>query len=338
MSRQPTLWDLPNATFSPGSASGPSPSALPAGPTIAPSGPAPAHANLSARQAKAMGLLTSGTYGPPGIGSLESVSLQKSSVSRLRAATQHLGSTLYFLTWKGRATPAGRWIFALRASVRRTSGKGSSGTQGWSTPAATDGERGGEITEGMSGQSLTQQAPLAGWPTPTLPAPHDSDVTAGRARPREGYGLDLPMAADLAGWPTPTVMDHTRGPESNEARLARGAKTGTTLIDAASMAGWASPQARDYKGSRTGEAMYEDRAGRPLNEQTANLLDGWREPFEGGPARLTASGELLIGSTAGMEAGGQLNPEHSLWLQGIPNAWASCAVRAMQSMRKSRRK
>jgi hypothetical protein len=42
----------------------------------------------------------------------------------------------------------------------------------WTTPSATDANRGGrEVTEAMTGSSLVQQAPLASWATPTGLAP-----------------------------------------------------------------------------------------------------------------------------------------------------------------------
>src|SRR5208283_610609 len=78
---------------------GPMHSSKPVG-EIAPSGPDPARASLSARQAKEAGLLTSGTYGLPSSISSSSVRLQSSLESRLHQRMALLGSTLFNLTWK----------------------------------------------------------------------------------------------------------------------------------------------------------------------------------------------------------------------------------------------
>lgn len=257
MYTQAILSDSRSATFSPESASGVMPYDSPDGQTTDPSGPAPARANLSARQAKEAGLLTSGTYGPPGSISSSSVALQSSLASRLQVRMASLGSTSFKLTWKMRVTPSGRQICALRASERRTSGSG-----------------------------------CGSWPTPIVNDAIGSAYCYGQEK-RDGSRqklLKLPGAAQLATWPTPQASDSTGG------GMAKRAIGRSNLNDFAIL------------------ASHQD----------------------GTPARLTASGDLLTGSCAGMDAGGQLNPAHSRWLIGLPPEWDDCAPTATRLSRKLR--
>lgn len=220
---QMTLWDSHNAISSQESESGATRSEEPAGPTSDPSGPAVVRANLSARQAKAAGLLTSGTSGRRSIGSLNSVDLQRSLENKLQARLQGLGSTLYKLTWKRWDTPSRVSRFRLRPSVLRTS-----------------------------------------------------------------------------------VTERT---------------------------GWVSPSARDWKDTPGMKTVAKNPDG-----SVRNRVDQLpRQAAMAGPARLTASGQMLTGSSVGMENGGQLNPAHSRWLMGLPIEWDDCAVTAMQSMPKRRK-
>ena len=245
-------WSLPgtpNAISSPESADGNLPSCEQAGPMIAPCGLGHVHANLSARQAKELGLLTSGIYGRRGSGSYSSAALQQYLASRLPALTRWSGSTLFSLTWKERVTPSGLRICALRASVPRTS---------------------------------------------------DS-----------GFG----------SWPTPTANDALRYP-------AYAFKASNmTLNHATQLAGWVTPSARDWKDS-AGMATE-----RPDGRSRLDQLP--RQAALCGPARLTASGEMLTGSHAGMESGGQLNPDHPRWLMAYPIEWGRCAATVTPSTRKS---
>ena len=292
----------PSAISSPASEAGPSPSVSPDGPKIAPSGLDPAPASLSARQAKEMGLLTSGTYGQPSTTSSRSAALQWSLESRLRARTASTGSILYGLTWKDRATPLGLLICALRASAPRTSASEST-SSGWVTPSARDWKD----TPGMS-----------------------VDGPEGRVR------LDqLPRQANLAGWPTPTVGNATGSQMAKDAsptgRRPDGSKATVSLNAVAVMAGWPTPRSSDgEKNVRTvaGSLSEIQRKGSPQDLAQAAAITG--------PARMTASGQLLTGSSAGMESGGQLNPAHSRWLMGYPKEWCEAAIRVYRSIPRRR--
>jgi hypothetical protein len=141
--------------------------------TICPSGQPASLVNLSASQAKDAGLLTSATFGRRSSGSSASADLASSLANKLAARTVSLGSTLYQVTWKRRVTPQQRSIYALRASVRRTSGNDCIG---WPTPLAMNrrvvsldsAQR--ELTRRNGSAPLWVQvvAELAGWPTPVV--------------------------------------------------------------------------------------------------------------------------------------------------------------------------
>ena len=158
----------PNVTSLQESVFGPWPCAALGGLTIEQYGQGLAPANLSARQARELGLLTSGICGPASPGSLRSAHLQSSLESRLRARLSSLGSTLYTLTWKPWVTPSGPSRFRLRASVRRTS---ETDCTGWPTPQTSDGTGGGQASRAMGatrhGSNLNDFAMLSGWATPT---------------------------------------------------------------------------------------------------------------------------------------------------------------------------
>ena len=249
-----------NAISSPVSASGLPLCARLDGRMIAPSGPEAVPASLSASRAKAAGLLTSGICGLPGTGSSNSVALQSSLASRLRASPAFIGSTLFRLTLKERATPSGRPIWALRASAHRTS---DSACGSWGTPAAK--EPGG--TPEQQQQERYDRARAKG-------------VKIGNTK---STGLAL-----QAQWSSASNLHGQNARPLNEvARLSH----------------WAAPTA---------------------NEKQR------REDFQEGRALNAAEalGPKPTGSHVGTASGGQLNPEHSRWLMGLPPAWDACAVMA----------
>ena len=105
------------------------------------------------------------------------------------------------------------------------------------------------------------------------------------------------------------------------------------LSETAPLAGWATPTATDHierKGLRPSRAA-TGRTGGYLSEEVVIHF-----PVEQ-PARLTACGQMLTGSSAGMESGGQLNPAHSRWLMALPQEWDDCAPTETPSTLKRRR-
>lgn len=132
------------------------------------SGPDRVPASRSPLQDEKTGSMTTGTCGRHGSGSSMPADLTSYLANRFRVLTHSNGSMLFSMTWKVRVTPAGRSIYALRASARRTS---DSGFTGWHTLMANDATGSGYCySRGDKTKpvlKLPGEARLASWPTPT---------------------------------------------------------------------------------------------------------------------------------------------------------------------------
>jgi hypothetical protein len=123
MSNQAILLDTPNATSSPESGAGVTPSDLRAGQTTDLAGPEVARANPTPRQAKERGLLTSGTYGPPSSTWRNQGDLSSCLASKLRRQLDTDGLTSLKTTFRELITNSGQSVCQLAASVPDISGK-----------------------------------------------------------------------------------------------------------------------------------------------------------------------------------------------------------------------
>ncbi len=323
MLHQKSFLDILNVTSSQGSESGAMRSDSQGGPTIGQSGPDHAHASLSARQAKEKDLMTSGTYGLPSIGSSNSADLSESLGSRLQEKQASLGSTLYRQTWKVKAMPSGRLLLRLVVSAHRTKEKDSIGLR--KTPVAPPRKSDGD-----------------GGPRPVKMLPSGKVVRYSK-KTGQTFGLNLADEMKLASWQTPQAMDASgkgRAPRlkkdfPRDPKLAGSYRM--DMKDEALLANWPTPTKRDYKDT-TGmatEATNPDGSKRNRLDQLGRVV-GLIETQS--PARLTVTGEMLTGSSAEMESGGQLNPAHSRWLMGLPSVWDVCGVTAMQSLSSKRKR
>lgn len=205
---QMMLPGLDSGTSSPVSGDGATRSDSQGSPTTRASGPRAARVSPSAVPGASEASTTSATSGPSSSGSSRSAALQSSLESRLRAETASRGSTLFSLTWKERATPSGRRICALRASVLRTS---ASDSTSWPTPTVRDHKDGSSIgtapTKGLLGRAVW----LATWPTPRA-----SDWLKGSTSEKhKETGHDLPTIAgrSATGSHAPTGVRGRLNPE-----------------------------------------------------------------------------------------------------------------------------
>lgn len=136
--------------------------------------------------------------------------------------------------------------------------------------------------------------------------------------------VSLNHLASMAGWPTPTARDHF--PAHSEQYIAAKKAMGhgmANLNDLVQLSGWATPTANQPGGTPEAHIQRKIKMGRTY--ATVTDLGMQAAAWLPGPARLTVSGEMLTGSSAEMESGGQLKPEFSGWLMGYPSEWDRCA-------------
>jgi hypothetical protein len=253
--------------------------------------------------------MTNVICGLRGFLSSESAALQESLVSRLKRQLDGVGSTLFSLTWRRKATPAHRPYYQLAVSARRTS---DSDCGSWPTPCQQDGPKGGP-SQGTD--RLPAAASLASWPTPTEMDAASSGAAGYSTESGRHSGTTLTDPA-RSSWPTPTLHDAERGGQEKRASTER---HGSNLQDFA-LTAWPTPAATDAKMVGSGSISWLQERGKKgirLNDHVVHR------------------GPISSGSPAATARRGQLNPAFSRWLQGYPEGWDACAPTVTRSSRKS---
>jgi hypothetical protein len=253
-------------------------------------------------------------------------------------------STECCLTWKRSATPAGRLLFRLVPSMRRTD---ETAFSLWRTPAVADATRGAHpCPDKQAGKHSLVTEAKGLWPTPQSNVVYPKNGLEPKVRCPSDPQVGL---ADVAMWSTPTASLHNDGesPETFRARQAKlkeshrnGNGAGTPLaIQAKESALWPTPAVSDATGGKTVPAGTTPGGMRPDGSKaqvglrttalwsTPRASDGEKggpnQKFGAGgqPLPAQAHGAMPSGSPELTEKPGGLNPEFVCWLMGFPAGW-----------------
>jgi len=268
----------------------------------------------SASTATTHGTQTGGTCTPSSTASSVSADLQWFISNKLREETDLSGSLEYELAWSEADMLLGPPICRLRASARQTFASDcGDALSGWRSPCAEDGDKGRNSTDSSGASHLTQQAELAGWPTPMAGSPATEDYN------EAGNNDFSRKVMELVGWSTPTVQ----GAENN-AGPSQFDRNSHPLNVQAILAGWVTPRSTDIGRERIPENNQRPGGGMAAMEDQVLLAESI------GPTSISST----AATTSGGESRGVLNPVFSGWLMGFSILWTICGQNAWRSRRK----
>lgn len=155
------------------------------------------------------------------------------SLERTLLGTSAWASTTCFLTWKDKATPAGRLLFQLAPRTPRTEGTGSglwrSPTVGMVNQArAKDPEYGQKLID--KGQTLTLAAQVTNsklWPTPRSCSAMAAENIQNRVNDKFP-NLESEVARSM--WPTPSAADNRDRGNMSSPAIARRKEKGKQIM------------------------------------------------------------------------------------------------------------
>lgn len=252
------------------------------GQTLSRSGPGPAHASPSPSLESGKARRTLGTSGQKCSVSSKTVDRPLWLGSKSLRRMDLPGSMEFATTWKESATPAGRTIWRLVASQRRTSDSGSTGLVSWTSPQHRDAK--GMCGPGSTFRDLNKDVALAAWNTPL------ALIADGR---RPGNNSFMNHAMKVLPWATPQARDVKSGAVSEQTINKNSRPLSEQAI---CLSQWGTPQASWATAgsvSRSGE-----RKGEMLT-----------------PGMIRSSCHAQTGRS------GALAPEFSRWLMGYPEEW-----------------